>query len=178
MHSTDATLESRRRGRAVPPRRPLAYLAEDDLDTREALVELLAQDGLMVRAAPDGACLFDWLFRDREESGRLPDVIITDHRMPGFCGLDILDALAEAEWIIPVIVITAFGRDVYGMASIRETVRVLEKPFEPQVLRQLTRECLAWRARQLEPLRNRPAESRAIARVRKAVARTDDRRRR
>jgi DNA-binding NtrC family response regulator len=122
--------------------RPLIYIAEDDDDLREALAELFAYDGFAVRAAPDGGTIFDWLFRERRPCMRLPDVIVTDHRMPGYCALDILECLVEVRWTIPVIVITAYGPELRSMARALGACAVFEKPFDPDALRRAALHCV------------------------------------
>lgn len=141
--------------RRVMPRpgheEPIVYLAEDDLDLREALTAIFIHDGFVVRSAPDGTTLFDWLFRDRSEDSRLPDVIITDHRMPGYCSLDILDGLAEMQWSIPVIVITAYGPEVRNLARAHGASVVFEKPFDPDELCFAVDTCINWEVRRPRP---------------------------
>jgi DNA-binding response OmpR family regulator len=128
---------------------PVVYLAEDDPDLREAITALLTRAGLVVRAASDGAQLFDWLFRRRDRGARLPDVIVTDHRMPGYCSLDILQALTELQWTVPVIVLTAFGPEVRSLAMSYGARTVLDKPFDPDVLCRATKGCINWDVRRL-----------------------------
>ncbi|MCA9651661.1 MAG: response regulator [Myxococcales bacterium] len=143
--------EYRAAGLPIEGTQPVIYLAEDDDDIRETLAALFAHDGFLVRAAPDGQHLFDWLFRERGPGMRTPDVIVTDHRMPGYCSLDILDCLAEIKWTIPVIVITAYGAEVRSMARSHGAQAVLEKPFEPDDLRLAAMHCVNWRTRKLRP---------------------------
>ena len=128
---------------------PVVYLAEDEPDLREALTALLTREGFVVRAAADGAQLFDWLFRRRDRGVRLPDVIVTDHRMPGYCSLDILQCLAELQWTVPVLVLTAFGPEVRGLAMAYGARTVLDKPFDPETLCDVTKACINWDVRRL-----------------------------
>ena len=115
------------------PRRRLV-LAEDDDEVRFALAELLVGDGFEVVCVPDGHRLVDYLSRCEQED-RLPDVIVTDHRMPGYTALDVLKGLRDAHWRVPVIVITAFGPDVREPARALGASAVFDKPFDPDDLR-------------------------------------------
>jgi len=128
---------------------PVVYLAEDEPDLREAITALLTRQGLVVRAASDGTQLFDWLFRRRDRGMRLPDVIVTDHRMPGYCSLDILQCLGELQWTVPVIVLTAFGPEVRRLAMAYGARTVLDKPFDPEQLCGATMTCINWDVRRL-----------------------------
>lgn len=128
---------------------PVLYLAEDDDDLRGALIALFSHDGFEVRAAPDGAVLFDWLFRERGPGMRTPDVIVTDHRMPGYSSLDILECLSEVDCKVPVIVITAFCVEVRRLALAYGAYEVFCKPFDLEDLRSTTRCCIDWGVRAL-----------------------------
>jgi CheY-like chemotaxis protein len=141
-----------RPGRGVDHHRALLYLAEDDDDIRESLAALFEHDGFAVRAAPDGARLFEWLFEGRRPpSEALPDVIITDHRMPGYCALDILAGLAGTGWRIPVIVITAYGDEIRDLATLHGAYALFDKPFEPDDLCAAAMGCIGWGAREVRP---------------------------
>jgi DNA-binding response OmpR family regulator len=152
---------------------PIVYLAEDDDDIRETMSALLVHDGFEVRAAPDGAMLFDWLFRERGPGARLPDVIVTDHRMPGYCALDILESLSEIQWTIPVIVITAYGSEVRSLAMAYGAQAVFEKPFDPDELRVTAMACVDWGQRRIRP--GRPGAGRRLhSQAKRALRRAID----
>ena len=127
----------------VPSRAgPLVYLAEDDDNIRDLLTELFVHEGFRVRAAATGGQMFDWLFREAGPGAVIPDVIVTDHRMPGYCGLDLMDGLHEIQWSIPVIVITAYGPEVRQAAKDRGAHAVFDKPISADELRAAIRACL------------------------------------
>jgi DNA-binding NtrC family response regulator len=154
--------------RAAGP--PVVYLAEDDDDVRESLTALFSHDGFEVRAAPDGTLLFEWLFRKRGPGMPLPDVIVTDHRMPGYCSLDILECLSEIQCKIPVIVITAYGSEVRSMALANGAHEVFEKPFDPDDLRMAVLDCIDWGACRPLPEREEAAGRALGAMARQAIA--------
>ena len=59
------------------------------------------------------------------------DLVVSDIRMPGFTGLDVLAALREADWAMPVIMITAFGdKETHSEARRLGAARVFDKPFD------------------------------------------------
>jgi DNA-binding NtrC family response regulator len=148
---------------------PVVYLAEDDDEIRETLASLLEYDGHCVRTASDGIQIFDWLFRDRLPAARLPDVIVTDHRMPGYSSLDILAALEELQWTIPVVVITAFGWEVRSLARAHGACAIFEKPFEPDALRLAVMHCINWRVRRVRPRPTDRVERVMVRRARSAM---------
>ena len=66
------------------------------------------------------------------------DLVITDIRMPGLTGLDILSAVKKFQPEMPVIVITAFGgEEVYRRSMARGADGYLEKPIHFHKLKTL-----------------------------------------
>lgn len=124
--------------------RPRVLLAEDDDELRPVLETALTRAGFEVSAVPDGSELLDrialCLLGDRWEP--MPDVIVTDVRLPAFNGLSLMEGLREEGFRVPVVVITAFGDQM-----LRDRVEnmgratYLDKPFEQQEL-----EAAVWRA--------------------------------
>jgi DNA-binding response OmpR family regulator len=106
-------------------------IAEDDDDIRDALARLLTQDGFEVTQVVNGELLVQQL---ESESHQL-DMLILDHRMPGYSGLDILRVLHKWGWDIPVIMITAFGKEVFPVARSLGACAVFQKPFDHDDLR-------------------------------------------
>jgi len=130
--------------------RPLVALAEDDDEIRLALAAVLESDGFEVAAVADGEMLIETLGRC-EEAHRFPDIIITDHRMPGYSGLDVLDGLRVAGWKVPVIFITAFADEVRPLAHALGARAVFRKPFDPDDLRTAVFYWINWSERRLPP---------------------------
>lgn len=117
-------------------------LAEDDPELRETLAALLRLEGYSVRTMPDGVELLDflaaWILRRTtppSPDAAPADALITDIRMPGFNGLQIVAGLRAKGWRLPIIVITAFGSP-----EVRERIRslgdteVFDKPIDTVAL--------------------------------------------
>ncbi len=85
-------------------------VVEDDRDIREAVVEVLEEEGYGVSAAGDGA----QALRVLDESERQPDLILLDLMMPNMNGFEFRQhQLADARHAtIPVAVLTADGQAV------------------------------------------------------------------
>jgi CheY-like chemotaxis protein len=117
--------------------RPRILLAEDHAETRALLASMLRGQGYDVVEAASGYEFLSvmseaWLRR----SGRFPDLIVTDVRMPGPNGLRVLEGIRTAYWAIPVIVITAFGdEDTHAEARRLGAQVVIDKPFDLATLR-------------------------------------------
>jgi two-component system response regulator HydG len=78
-------------------------IVDDEATARSALAEILNDEGFSVRTASDGfrALAAAEAFR--------PDVVVTDIKMPGMDGLELLGRLKEFDPEIAVILVTAFG---------------------------------------------------------------------
>lgn len=81
-------------------------VAEDDMHTREGLVELLQEEGLVAFSAPDGLAAWD-MFQSRQ-----PDLVCLDVMMPGISGYDVCRKIRAAGSNVPVLFITAKGQEV------------------------------------------------------------------
>lgn len=104
-------------------------LAEDDDEMRDLIASSLQKDGYEVTLAKDGSELLARLaFQEF-------DVVISDIRMPGVSGMNVLEGLRDARWTVPVILMTAFG-DEETRARVESKDAVLfDKPFDVDDLR-------------------------------------------
>jgi CheY-like chemotaxis protein len=140
--------ESETMSRPVPsveppegPRRTHILLADDDDEMRSLLATTLRRDGYEVEEAVNGADLLVRIARSLLDIGggrvvRAPDLVITDVRMPGFTGLEVLAALRDKAPKVPVIVITAFGDlETHQEAMQLGASAMFDKPFDLEDLR-------------------------------------------
>jgi len=114
-----------------PGGRPRVLVAEDDDAMRQLLVRVLRRDGYTAVECRDGVDLVGQLaaFAGRQATLGF-DAIISDIRMPGWTGLEILEALHDRVGFPPVILITAFGNSaMHARAQKAGAVAVLDKPF-------------------------------------------------
>ena len=135
-HCSNELLE---RKRLVPWRRGRTLLLiEDDLEMRRMLAAALRRDGHLVIEAANGDDALDWLGPGVLDGDleRIPDLVVSDIRLPYFTGLEILESLQVSARRIPVILITGFpDRETYEQASQLGAACVLEKPFDLGELR-------------------------------------------
>jgi CheY-like chemotaxis protein len=126
------------------PTGPRVFLAEDDADLRSLFVSALRRGGYEVLAAEDGAELLSFLSAVAEKRLPRPDAIVSDVRMPGHDGMEILLALRLAEWDVPILLMTAFGDAfVRRRASAFGAAALLEKPLTSERLVDAVRGALA-----------------------------------
>jgi DNA-binding response OmpR family regulator len=113
-------------------------LAEDDAEVRRLLTQALRRDGYDVIAVSTGEELLGLLSASEEAAPPRdpPDLIVSDIRMPGLSGLEVLAILKRGEGSPPVILITAFGdAETHAKASRMGATFVFDKPFELSDLR-------------------------------------------
>ena len=105
-------------------------LVDDEELVRTATAEYLAQAGFSVREAADAAAALSLL-----DHGFRPDVIVTDHMMPGMTGLDMVRALRARQDATPILMVTGYAQDLTTTAAAQEVaLTVLSKPVEPSRL--------------------------------------------
>jgi CheY-like chemotaxis protein len=121
--------------------RTRVLLAEDDTAMRALLAGTLRRAGLDVVEACSGFELLDRLAGGLVDEERVRfDLIISDVRMPGFDGLNILASLRQRSINIPVILITAFGTTaIHAAAADLGAFALLDKPFDIDDLMTLVR---------------------------------------
>lgn len=65
---------------------------------------------------------------------QVPDLLVTDLRLPGMNGLDLVWILQERGFTLPVLLITAYGSDLVEARAVRLGIgAILSKPFGLQV---------------------------------------------
>jgi DNA-binding NtrC family response regulator len=98
-------------------------VVDDEVNARTALHELLRDEGYAVETAADA---FKALGKAAEFA---PDLVLTDLKMPGMDGLQLLARLHETDPELPVVVMTAFGEVESAVRAMRSGARdYLAKP--------------------------------------------------
>ncbi len=117
--------------------RSTVLIAEDDGDMRALLAVDLRTSGYDVVEVKNGRDLLRAIETGVVAGDRVqPDLIVSDIRMPGSTGLEVLRALRTSDWAMPVILITAFGDpETHEEARRLGAATVLDKPFDLQTLR-------------------------------------------
>ncbi|MBK7642514.1 MAG: sigma-54-dependent Fis family transcriptional regulator [Planctomycetes bacterium] len=104
-------------------------VVDDDTLSREFLVEAITQLGYQPIAAKSGN---EALEQAKKE---LPDLVLTDLRMPGFDGMDLVKALKASYPDLPAVMITAQGTIEAAVQAMRSGVEdFLLKPCTPDAI--------------------------------------------
>jgi two-component system response regulator HydG len=136
----------------MPEKRPKLLVVEDDPEMLALLRQHLADEGYLVVTTDKGAEALDRL---RTESF---DVILTDLKMPGIDGMEILRSARVAQADARVILITAFGSIETAIQAIREgAYDYVTKPFRLEEISLLVRKALEDRRLREENRRLREA---------------------
>jgi two-component system, LuxR family, response regulator FixJ len=113
----------------MPSDNPTVHIIDDDAALRESLGFLLRTVQIAVQAYDSAKAFLDAL------PGVNPGCIITDVRMPGMSGIELLKKLRELNVAVPVIVITGHGDIPLAVEAMKfGAIDFLEKPFDDEVL--------------------------------------------
>jgi CheY-like chemotaxis protein len=106
-------------------------VAEDDDAFRLLLLEALRDAGHFPVELEDGYELEDYLELTRTQGVTLPDLILTDLRMPGASGLEVVRRARQNGLRCPIVLLTAFpAPEVFEEADRIGHITVLGKPIE------------------------------------------------
>jgi two-component system, LuxR family, response regulator FixJ len=127
------------------PDRPVIHVIDDDEALRESLSFLLETAHFEVRVYESALRFLELLPHAQ------PGCIITDVRMPGMSGLELLRQLANLKTTFAVIVITGHGDVPLAVEAMKlGAVDFLEKPFDDHALIAAVRSALGQRERDRE----------------------------
>jgi DNA-binding NtrC family response regulator len=105
-------------------------IVDDEVNARTALAELLREEGYAVETAADG---FKALPKLQDFA---PDLVLTDLRMPGMDGLELMRKAREIDLDTCVVVMTAHGGIDSAIAAIRQgAADYLTKPINLEELK-------------------------------------------
>lgn len=107
----------------------VVHLIDDDADVRRALAFLLGTAGLAVRIYESAS---EFLQQDLPS---LTGCVVTDVRMPGIDGLELLKRLTGGGIRLPVVVMTGHADVPLAVEAMKSgAVDFIEKPFADEVL--------------------------------------------
>ena len=128
------------------------WVVDDDPSIRWVLEKALQQADIAVRSFESANNVLDALKRAQ------PEVILSDIRMPGISGLELLDAIGSRAPEVPVIIMTAHSDLESAVASYRGgAFEYLPKPFDVDEAVRLVHRAIEHRRRQ-KPLSEAPPE--------------------
>ena len=124
----------------MPSEKGMVHIIDDDEALRESLAFLLRTARIEVESFASATAFLDTLPHTRLSC------VITDVRMPGLSGIDLLRRLRELKIEVPVIVITGHGDVPLAVEAMKVgAMDFLEKPFDDEVLLASVRSALRRR---------------------------------
>lgn len=113
----------------MPSEQGIVHVIDDDEALRDSLAFLLRAARIEVESYTSAAAFFESL------PNAQVSCVITDVRMPGISGIDLLRRLRELKIDVPVIVITGHGDVPLAVEAMKMgAIDFLEKPFDDEVL--------------------------------------------
>jgi two-component system, LuxR family, response regulator FixJ len=124
----------------MPSEKPVVHVIDDDEASRQSLAFLLQAADFDVLTYASATVFLDL-------ASKLGwSCVITDVRMPGMSGIELLRRLKELDVNVPVIVITGHGDVPLAVEAMKVgAADFLEKPFDDDVLLSSVRMALAQR---------------------------------
>ncbi len=107
-------------------------LAEDDDELRHALADVLRREGYEVVAVAHGRALLEQLGASLllERRDAPADIIISDVRMPGLSGMQLLESVRGRGWRTPVVLISGVADDDTHRRAKALGAELLDKPID------------------------------------------------
>jgi two-component system response regulator FixJ len=113
------------------------FVVDDDAAALDSLVMLLRSDGLNPSGFSSALEFLDHLAPDAR------GCIISDVRMPGMDGVELIHALKARRCLMPVIVITGHADVTVAVQAMKAgAAEFVQKPFESELILRLVRACL------------------------------------
>ncbi len=108
---------------------PVVHIIDDDEAVRDSLAFLLGAAGMGARTYDSAAAFLERLPETE------PGCVVTDVRMPGMTGLELVRKLGELGSAMPVVVITGHGDVALAVEAMKGgAVDFIEKPFDDNTI--------------------------------------------
>ena len=121
------------------------WIVDDDRSIRWVIEKALGREGIAFSSFASAQEALDAL------SGGAPEVLVSDIRMPGLSGLELLQAVKDRHPAVPVIVMTAFSDLDSAVAAFQGgAYEYLPKPFDVDQAVELIRRALDESRREAE----------------------------
>ncbi|SNT43184.1 two-component system, LuxR family, response regulator FixJ [Tardiphaga sp. OK246] len=118
--------------------RPTIDIIDDDPAMRDSLAFLLDVNGFNARSHGSAAAFLDHVRKS------VPDCVVSDIRMPGMSGLDLVRRLKADGVACPVIAITGHGDVALAVEAMKAgAADFIEKPFDDEALLSAIRSAMA-----------------------------------
>ena len=120
---------------------PTVFVIDDDAQSGRAIVELVRTFGHQVKVFQNSREFLDLV--DSIDPAQV-GCVVSDLRMSGADGMEVLHRLLDREVALPVIIVTAYAETAVTVRALRRgAIAVLDKPFRDDELWSFVQEALA-----------------------------------
>ncbi|BCA80786.1 response regulator [Desulfuromonas sp. AOP6] len=129
-------------------------IVDDEQVIRNGLQKVLERDGQQVTVACSGVQALECLQRCSF------DLVITDLKMPGMSGIEVLKAIRRLQPEVPVLIVTGYATaEMAAEVMVAGAFDFLSKPFTPGQILYQTQRAVDWRRRQFSDRAEGPSSS-------------------
>ncbi len=120
-------------------------VVDDEIETLNDRSQIITQMGYICKIASNGEQAIELVKQE------LPDVVLTDLKMPVKDGFDVLKSVKEFDATIPVILFTGYGTIESAVKAMKMgAFDFIQKPFSPEMMALLLKKALEYRKLQKE----------------------------
>ncbi|GAA5505125.1 response regulator transcription factor [Novipirellula caenicola] len=124
---------------------PTIHVVDDDKESRQVVVELVRSMNLAVESYESAE---DFIAR---YNGKRPACMVTDKKMPGMNGVELIERLRDMQITIPIVMVTGFADVPSTVRAIRGgAITLIEKPCGQAELRKGIEEAVQLEQENLE----------------------------
>ncbi|WP_339944289.1 MULTISPECIES: response regulator transcription factor [Novipirellula] len=124
---------------------PTIHVVDDDKESRQVVVELVRSMNLAVESYESAE---DFISR---YNGKRPACMVTDKKMPGMNGVELIERLRDMQITIPIVMVTGFADVPSTVRAIRGgAITLIEKPCGQAELRKGIEEAVQLEQENLE----------------------------
>lgn len=117
---------------------PMVYIVDDDTASRESACALIQQLGFRTKTFPSAEDFLAYY------DGYRPACLLTDHRMDGMTGVELIEYLRGLGVTLAAVIMTAYADTALTVRAIRSgAITLIEKPFSGTSLWKSLHEALA-----------------------------------
>jgi two-component system, NtrC family, nitrogen regulation response regulator GlnG len=138
------------------------WIIDDDRSIRWVFEKALAREGITHRTFEHGQAALDAL-EQTNANNPAPQVVVSDIRMPGLSGLDLMKSLKLKHPTLPIIIMTAYSDLDSAVAAFQGgAFEYLPKPFDVNQAVDIVRRAIDESARHAMPAQELIADSQVV----------------
>jgi two-component system, NtrC family, response regulator HydG len=120
-------------------------VVDDEQSNIEVMEKILSKEAYSVVTAKQASIALNTMRRQKF------DLVLTDLRMPGVSGLELLRAIRKENSVIPVVLLTAYGTVEDAVEAMKlGALDFLAKPIKREILLKVIQDCLSRRNTEIE----------------------------